>query len=167
MPKVLFLETRTPQAANAPTYEAGRVYEMPQRSIDHWVTRGVATTDPVRIAALLPPAPAVDESNPNFDAPPPVIPIVKPGETVVTVAPDDVPDVDDSDAGEAEPAAPDSTDDKLGAILRDLEIDADWKESMAWPAKRSLASSLSADPIRNGDDANAAIEAEIARRLAG
>lgn len=53
MPKVLFLETRTVQREGGPTYEQGRVYELPHASAQHWLVRGVATTDPDAIAQAL------------------------------------------------------------------------------------------------------------------
>lgn len=56
--------------------------------------------------------------------------------------------------------------DKIAAVLAGMGLRADWRESLSWPKRRSMASDFSAEPIRNGDDANAAIEAEIAKRLA-
>lgn len=44
-----------------------------------------------------------------------------------------------------------------------IAIPDNWK-SLPWPERRSLASSLTDDPIRNGEDADAAIEAELQRR---
>jgi hypothetical protein len=42
-------------------------------------------------------------------------------------------------------------------------IPDDWRD-LKWPQKRSLAASVSKHPIRNSADADAAIEAELARR---
>jgi hypothetical protein len=44
-----------------------------------------------------------------------------------------------------------------------VEIPDDW-QSLGWAERRSLASKLTDDPVRNGEEANAAIEAELARR---
>ncbi|HEV7437770.1 MAG TPA: hypothetical protein VGO22_23335 [Pseudorhizobium sp.] len=44
-----------------------------------------------------------------------------------------------------------------------VEIPANWKD-LTWQERRSLASKLSEDPISNGEEANAAIEAELKRR---
>ncbi|MCF6371059.1 hypothetical protein [Rhizobium halophilum] len=44
-----------------------------------------------------------------------------------------------------------------------VEIPATWKD-LTWQERRSLASKLSDDPISNGEEANAAIEAELKRR---
>lgn len=41
-------------------------------------------------------------------------------------------------------------------------IPDDWRD-LSWPAKRKLAASVSDSAIRNGDDADAAIEAFLAR----
>lgn len=45
----------------------------------------------------------------------------------------------------------------------DIEIDEDWAE-LPWHDLRSLAASLSDDPVRSKDDATDVIEAELARR---
>lgn len=45
-----------------------------------------------------------------------------------------------------------------------ITIPADWRENLAWPVLRSLASSVSDTPVRNRADAEAAIEGELARR---
>ena len=50
-------------------------------------------------------------------------------------------------------------------MREDVEIPANWQD-MTWPEKRSLASKLTDDPVRNGADADAAIELEIERRKA-
>lgn len=42
-------------------------------------------------------------------------------------------------------------------------IPADWKE-LSWQERRSLAAQLSDDAVTNGEQANAAIEAELSRR---
>ncbi|MCJ8519009.1 hypothetical protein ABID21_001916 [Pseudorhizobium tarimense] len=44
-----------------------------------------------------------------------------------------------------------------------IEIPANWKD-LTWQERRSLASKLSDDPISNGEEANAAIEAELKLR---
>jgi hypothetical protein len=44
-----------------------------------------------------------------------------------------------------------------------VNVPADW-QSLSWQERRSLASQLSDDPITNGEQANAAIEAELKRR---
>lgn len=44
-----------------------------------------------------------------------------------------------------------------------VKIPDDWKE-LSWQERRSLASQVSAEPITNGEQANAAIEAELKRR---
>lgn len=44
-----------------------------------------------------------------------------------------------------------------------VEIPANWKD-LSWQERRSLASKLSDDPVSNGEEANAAIEAELKRR---
>lgn len=58
MPKCLFLESRTVLGPDRKTVEAsfaaGVVYDLPEASVDRWVRRGVATDDPVRIAAAEP-----------------------------------------------------------------------------------------------------------------
>lgn len=46
-----------------------------------------------------------------------------------------------------------------------VEIPANWKE-LGWQDRRSLASKLTDDAVHNGEEANAAIEAELARRAA-
>lgn len=46
---------------------------------------------------------------------------------------------------------------------KQVAIPANWKE-LSWQERRSLASKLSDKPISNGEEANAAIEAEIKRR---
>jgi hypothetical protein len=56
MPKVLFTETRKVQdekrdTKDATIYEAGKVYELPQESVNRWVSRKIATTDEDLIAA--------------------------------------------------------------------------------------------------------------------
>lgn len=50
--KVLFTESRTVQQGDGcgPTFEAGKVYDLPARSVQRWIMRGVATDDAVRIA---------------------------------------------------------------------------------------------------------------------
>lgn len=53
------------------------------------------------------------------------------------------------------------TDDTQAAIA----IPDNWRE-LSWQDRRSLASKFSPDPIHNGDEANAAIEAELAKRAA-
>jgi hypothetical protein len=45
----------------------------------------------------------------------------------------------------------------------ELEIPANWRD-LTWQERRSLASKVSSDPISNGEEANAAIEAELKRR---
>jgi hypothetical protein len=45
-----------------------------------------------------------------------------------------------------------------------VTIPADWRENLAWPVLRSLASSVSDTPVKNRAEAEAAIEAELARR---
>lgn len=49
------------------------------------------------------------------------------------------------------------------AAVTDVEIPDDWR-SLKFFALRSLASKLSSDPVKNSEDAIAAIEAELARR---
>lgn len=49
------------------------------------------------------------------------------------------------------------------AEQKSIDIPAGWK-SLPWPRKRSLAASVSNKPIRNQDDADAAIMAELERR---
>ncbi|HEX5933587.1 MAG TPA: hypothetical protein VFY63_05440 [Pseudorhizobium sp.] len=44
-----------------------------------------------------------------------------------------------------------------------VEIPANWKD-LTWQERRSLASKLSDDAVSNGEEANAAIEAELKRR---
>jgi hypothetical protein len=44
-----------------------------------------------------------------------------------------------------------------------VEIPGGWKD-LTWPERRSLASKLSDNPISNGEEANAAIAAELKRR---
>lgn len=44
-----------------------------------------------------------------------------------------------------------------------VTIPNDW-QSLSWQERRSIASQLSDEPITNGESANAAIEAELARR---
>jgi hypothetical protein len=44
-----------------------------------------------------------------------------------------------------------------------VAIPGDW-QSLSWQERRSLASQLSDEPITNGEQANAAIEAELKRR---
>jgi hypothetical protein len=44
-----------------------------------------------------------------------------------------------------------------------VAIPANWKD-LTWQERRSLASKLSDEPISNGEEANAAIEAELKRR---
>ena len=220
--KVLFLETRIPQAADAPTYEAGRVYDLPTRSVEHWLMRGGVTTDPQAIRA------AEDRvrisTNPAwFDAKSIVIGIVDGEYELVGDFPPisemsyeamDHPDrvlmrsgegvlvtlkngaafyriIEDdparmavlaslvrvySDAPPAEsghdavvpdtaPGAP-PIDEPLPDEAQPLEpIPDNWRD-LTWPQMRSLASKVSDGPIRNGADAERAIEAEIARREA-
>lgn len=43
-----------------------------------------------------------------------------------------------------------------------VAIPDDWRE-LSWPAKRKLAAAVSDSPIRNGDDADAAIETYLNR----
>ena len=51
-----------------------------------------------------------------------------------------------------------------GADPRDAaEIPDDWRD-LSWPARRSLASTLTEGPIVSGDDAEQAILGELARR---
>jgi|GEM_PF-6926952 len=45
----------------------------------------------------------------------------------------------------------------------ELEIPANWRD-LTWQERRSLASKVSSHPISNGEEANAAIEAELKRR---
>lgn len=49
-------------------------------------------------------------------------------------------------------------------IDRGVVVIPDGWEGLSWPERRSLASQVSDNPIRNGEDANAAITAELARR---
>jgi hypothetical protein len=44
-----------------------------------------------------------------------------------------------------------------------VDIPDNWR-SLTWQDRRSLASKLTSDPIHNGDEANAAIEAALAKR---
>ncbi len=44
-----------------------------------------------------------------------------------------------------------------------VEIPADWA-TMPWNDRRALAAQLTDDPVKNGDQVTAAIEAELARR---
>lgn len=44
-----------------------------------------------------------------------------------------------------------------------VEIPGDW-QSLTWQERRSIASKVSDNPISNGEEANAAIEAELKRR---
>lgn len=44
-----------------------------------------------------------------------------------------------------------------------VDIPADWRD-MAWNDRRALAARFSAEPIRNGEEADAVIAAELARR---
>lgn len=61
-------------------------------------------------------------------------------------------------AAPAEPVVvPDNTN------VGDVTIPDDWR-SMSWQDRRSLASKLTTEPIRNGEEANAAIEAALAKR---
>lgn len=46
-----------------------------------------------------------------------------------------------------------------------VDIPADWK-TRSWQFRKSLAAKLTSDPIRDADDAAAAIESEIERRIA-
>lgn len=46
-----------------------------------------------------------------------------------------------------------------------VEIPGNWRD-LSWQDRRSLASKFSPDPIHNGEEANAAIEAELAKRAA-
>jgi len=46
-----------------------------------------------------------------------------------------------------------------------VEIPLDWR-SRSWQYRKSLAAKLTSDPVRDADDAAAAIEAEIDRRIA-
>lgn len=46
-----------------------------------------------------------------------------------------------------------------------VDIPADWRD-LSWPARKSLASKLTSEPVRSGSDAEAAILAEIERRKA-
>lgn len=50
MPKVLFTQTKTVKP-DGPTYDEGKVYDLPQASVDHFTSRNVATVDPALIAA--------------------------------------------------------------------------------------------------------------------
>lgn len=56
--KVRFLVTRTVQAVDGETYEAGQVYDLPDASAQRWKDRGVAVDDdgtgPVATAAQKP-----------------------------------------------------------------------------------------------------------------
>lgn len=64
----------------------------------------------------------------------------------------------------AKKPAPAAVVDRTATVLAELGLDADWRETMPWPKKRSLASSFSEAAVRNGAEADAAIEAEIAKR---
>ncbi|MGU3496356.1 hypothetical protein ACLBXM_20130 [Xanthobacteraceae bacterium A53D] len=50
-----------------------------------------------------------------------------------------------------------------GETSKVVAIPAHW-QSLTWQERRSIAAQVSDSPIRNGDDANAAIEAELKRR---
>lgn len=75
MPKVLFTQTRTVKP-DGPTYDEGKVYDLPQASVDHFTSRNVATTDPALIAAAehkaRPQAAEVKSHSPKAVATPPV-----------------------------------------------------------------------------------------------
>lgn len=83
-----------------------------------------------------------------------------PAEAVAPSAPEPpaVPVVAEPDAP-AEPTQAEPTDAPAAAV----EIPADWRD-LKWPALRSLALKVSDEPIRNHDDAVAAIELELERR---
>ena len=42
MPKIKFVKTRTVQDGTGTTYEAGKVYDLPERSCARWIRREVA-----------------------------------------------------------------------------------------------------------------------------
>jgi hypothetical protein len=44
--KIEFTETRTVQDGSGTTFEAGKVYDLPPESADHWKRRGVAKDAP-------------------------------------------------------------------------------------------------------------------------
>lgn len=43
-------------------------------------------------------------------------------------------------------------------------IPADWETALSWQERRAIASKLTDKPVKNGDDANEAIRAELQRR---
>lgn len=71
---------------------------------------------------------------------------------------------DTATAGVPDDAAPDPAA-AAAANTAALTIPDDWRE-LSWPERRALAASVSETPIKSADDAEAAIEAELARRQA-
>ncbi|MFN7092781.1 MAG: hypothetical protein ACK4P4_19785 [Allorhizobium sp.] len=67
--------------------------------------------------------------------------------------------VDDQPVGGAATTGTAETDE----IRATVSISDNWRD-LTWQERRSLASKLSDDPISNGEEANAAIEAELKRR---
>lgn len=133
MPEILFTRTVTVQRTNGRTFEAGKVYDLPAASVQHWVSRDAGTTDRAAIAAVRPA--------------PPVVQLV--GERP-----------DGADLGERTgdflPPAP-------GDASLPPAIPETWRD-LDWPELRSLAASVSSTPVRSKAEAEAAIEAELARR---
>lgn len=71
--------------------------------------------------------------------------------------------IEHAGAGKKKPVASNTAEppeDRAAVVIPD-----DWKD-LSWQDKRSLASKLTDDPVRNGADADAAIELEIERRKA-
>lgn len=55
MPKVRFLRTCTVKAVDGPTFEEGKIYDLPIRSVEHWIRRGaveMVTDKPHRTAVV-------------------------------------------------------------------------------------------------------------------
>jgi hypothetical protein len=68
MPKLLFTQTRKVAQGDGrgAVYEAGKVYDLPARSCEHWKARGVAVDAPPPSAKVEAPLAA---GKPDLDAP--------------------------------------------------------------------------------------------------
>jgi hypothetical protein len=163
MPKILFTERCevARQDGRGRVFEAGEVHDLPHASVRHWTERGKGTTDRVAIAAA--------------EAVAGVAALGGGADGGLLVAPE-VRSAFDRDAAEMlktpviEAAAPRTTapaaahENVVLPASAVVTIPADWR-GLPWPALKSLASKVAPETaIKTKADAEAAVEAELARR---
>jgi hypothetical protein len=153
MPKILFTESCevARQDGRGRVFEAGEVHDLPHASVRHWTERGKGTTDRNAIIAAeamaVVKSGAVAEGSGGFLVPEGLVPAIK-------------KKLADSGVVTGEPVRIDPTQPVPPAV----DIPVDWR-TLPWPTLKSLASKVAPETaIKTKADAEAAVEAELARR---